>query len=79
MQSGRTREIIASASADEGSLRILWPCGRAAGSVAAVRGITFLSSTRVEDPPDDDKDSEQVRESHDQVEHHALMLPGPSS
>jgi hypothetical protein len=78
-QSGRTRKIVASASADERSLRILWRCGRAAGSVAAVCGITLSSSTRLEDPPDDDKDREQVRERHDQVEHHDLMLPGPSS
>jgi hypothetical protein len=32
--------------------------------------MIMSSSARVEEPPDGDEDCEQVRERHDQVEHH---------
>ena len=41
-----------------------------AGAIVAFAGIRFTTTTRVDEPPDEDEDGEHVRERHDEVDHH---------
>jgi hypothetical protein len=74
--SGRAREIVASASADERHARIGRRSARSPVSIAGISRFRLPISTRVEQPPDDDEDGEEVRQSHEEIHRHGLLLPG---